>query len=694
MAIEKKISEIISSIDNGEYTIPEFQRGYVWNSKQVKEFFRSLYLGYPSGSFLIWKTKEPSKIRGEQKDSNSVFHQLILDGQQRLTTIYTIFKGKTPDWYEGVALRTDLYFDIENEEFEYYMPKKMMNNQEWINVSMFLRDGGVSNFIANLDSLDEESRLYYLKKITILNKLDSIKDYGYYIKEINLLDLDKVVEIFNLVNKTGTTLNESDLALAIITSNWPNVKDKYRNAIEEYKKHNYIFSFNFFTRCINILTTDRGKFTSDIANVTEEEFEEAWVKLNKILPHLINILRDSAYIDSSENYNSLYVLYVLVYYLSKNNLAFESEDEANKAIYWLFTSLLWGRFSGSSESYLEKDMNVIKETNSIDGLINEMHLYRGSNLYLRPDDLALQGIRSKIYNLFYCAVRSQNAKDWTNPAISLYSKNVGYNNKLQMHHIFPKAFLYKKLNSSNSIHKAMVNEIANMSFITQQSNMEILATDPSLYLPKIDKEQLRKQFVPTDEKLYTIENYELFLDERRKLLCSGLNKFLDKYYIGKDKNEIPEDLSSYNKEIEFIELALRELLSQKLDEASEENSFEEFINQNIREKVNGRVLNWLMKNPGEDSTQFQDLRRKLDFFDLQEYKDVIVSKTVWQLFESNFGNKSVLENRFNQLAELRNSIRHSRDITEATLKDGEAAISWFNSILRNIIKPNQLIIQD
>lgn len=689
MAGEKKISEILLSIDNGEYTIPEFQRGYVWNSKQVKGFFRSLYLGYPSGSFLIWKTKEPSKIRGEQKDNNSIFHQLILDGQQRLTTIYTIFKGETPEWYEGVSLRTDLYFDLESEEFEYFMPKKMANNPEWINVSDFLKNGGVNNFITNLENLDEENKLYFLKKITILNRLDSIKDYGYYIKEITLTDIEKVVEIFNLVNKTGTTLNESDLALAIITSNWPNVKDKYREAIKKYKVHNYDFSFNFFTRCINILTTDRGKFTSDIANVTEEEFEIAWDKLNKILPHIINILRDNAFIDSSDNYNSLYVLYVLVYYLSKNNLNFDSEEEANKAIYWVFTALLWGRFSGSSESFLEKDMNVIKETNSIDGLINEMHLYRGSNLSLRPDDLALQGIRSKIYNLFYCAVRAQNAKDWTNPAISLYSKNIGYNNKLQKHHIFPKAFLYKKLNSSNSIHKALVNEISNMSFITQQSNIDILASDPAIYLPKIDQMQLRKQFVPTNQEFYTIDNYELFLEERRKLLCNGLNKFLDKFYLNKDKNVIPEDLTSYNNEIEIIELALRELISLKLTDGSEEDAYKEFIPRHMSDKVDGRILNWLKKNPGEDNTQFTDIRRKLDFFDLQEYKDIITSKITWQLFEINFGSKGTVMNRFSQLGELRNGIRHSRDITEATLKDGEASISWFNSILRNIIKEKQ-----
>lgn len=694
MAGEKQISEILLSIDNDEYTIPEFQRGYVWNSKQVKSFFRSLYLGYPSGSFLIWKTKEPSKIRGNQKESNSIFHQLILDGQQRLTTIYTIFKGQTPEWYEGVSLRTDLYFNIETEEFEYYMSKKMVNKPDWINVSDFLSKGGVTSFISSFQSMSDEHRNYYMQNLEVLNKLGAISTYNYYIKEITLTDIEKVVEIFNLVNKTGTTLNESDLALAIITSNWPAVKDRFRSAIEDYKIYNYNFSFNFFTRCINILTTGRGKFTSEIAEITEEDFELAWAKLNKILPHIINILRDNAYIDSSENFNSLYVLYVLVYYLSKNDLNFASEEEANKAIYWLFTSLLWGRFSGSSESFLEKDINVIKETNSIDGLIDEMHLYRGTSLSLRVDDFALQGIRSRLYNLFYCAIRAQNAKDWTNPAISLYSKNIGYNNKLQLHHIFPKSFLYKKLNSSNSIHKAMVNEISNMAFITQQSNMDILAKDPALYLPEIATEQLRKQFVPTDSKYYGIENYEEFLEERRKLLCNGLNKFLDKYYINSKKNSIPEDLSSYNDEIEIIEFALRDLISQKMKDSCEIDAYSEFIPQHLIDKVDRRILNWIKKNPGEGDHQFKNIRRKLDFFDLQEYNEAITSKTVWQLFEDNFGSKAVLMNRFSQLGELRNSIRHSRDITEATLKDGEAAISWFNSVLRNFIKPNQLIVED
>ena len=90
----------------------------------------------------------------------------------------------------------------------------------------------------------------------------------------------------------------------------------------------------------------------------------------------------------------------------------------------------------------------------------------------------------------------------------------------------------------------------------------------------------------------------------------------------------------------------------------------------------------MSKNPGEDQSQFIALRRRLDYFDLQEYFDLISAKTNWLLFEENFGSKGNLQIRLNQLGELRNGIRHSRGATDIAIKDGEAAISWFDSILR------------
>jgi len=683
MSIEKPISELLTSIEKGEYLIPEFQRGFVWNANQVKGFIRSLYLGYPSGSFLIWKTEKPSEVRGEKKENNLVYKNLILDGQQRLTTIFTIFRGKAPSWYEGVSLRTDLYFNLEKEEFQYYRQREMKGKPEWLEVSPFLVGGGLTGFMSKLESFSDELKAYYLKSeiITKLTKLGKMSDYGYYIKEVNMKEVDKVVEVFNLVNKSGTTLSESDLALAIISSSWDGTKERFRKQVEEYRKHTYELDFNFFTRLLNMLTTDRARYTSEVGKKTPAEFEKAWDKINRSLPYLINILREDAYIDSNTNLSSIYILYTLVYFLSTSDNKFSSEEEKNKAIYWAFMAQLWGWYSGSSESYLEKDINVIKAGNGIDGLIDNLSLYRGNNLYLTAEDLAYQGVRSKIYPIFYATIRSKDARDWTDPNVPLYSRNLGFNNVLERHHVFPKNFLKKKYDASNSIHKNMINEISNNALITQKSNVKILDKDPAEYLPEIDQKQLRKQFVPNDPDLYSLEHFEQFLEKRRKLIAEGINDFLASYYEYKTEGKVASDLQHFDESIDKIEIALRDKIAEVIENAEEENGYAEYVPSHIQKKVQDKIDAHLAKNPGENTLDYANSRDKLNFFDINEYKEAITNKNSWSLFEEIFGKIGTLERKLLQLGELRNCIRHSRSPNEVVQKEGEAAISWFEAVL-------------
>jgi uncharacterized protein with ParB-like and HNH nuclease domain len=101
MAATAPISDLIKQIKMGELILPEFQRGYVWRSEQVKRDVVSLYRKYPTGHFLIWKTYNPQPARGQSPPSENSFSRLILDGQQRLTSIFTLFEGKPPAFYEG-----------------------------------------------------------------------------------------------------------------------------------------------------------------------------------------------------------------------------------------------------------------------------------------------------------------------------------------------------------------------------------------------------------------------------------------------------------------------------------------------------------------------------------------------------------------------------------------------------------------
>ena len=118
------IDDILNRIDSGDYAMPQFQRGYVWNRTQVRKLMTSLYKGYPVGTVLLWQTPvEVADIKGEKAISQGVVN-LILDGQQRMTSLYGIMRGKELPFFEGDRRAfTDLMFNIDEEVFEFKAPR-------------------------------------------------------------------------------------------------------------------------------------------------------------------------------------------------------------------------------------------------------------------------------------------------------------------------------------------------------------------------------------------------------------------------------------------------------------------------------------------------------------------------------------------------------------------------------------------
>jgi hypothetical protein len=131
-----QVQTILDQINLGAMALPEFQRGYVWNREQVRRFIRSLYRRYPVGSLLVWVTKtEHTDVRGDGPLAPGSV-KLILDGQQRITTLYGITLGQPPQFFEGNAsIFTGLYFNLEEEAFEFFSAVKMKDNPLWVNVT-------------------------------------------------------------------------------------------------------------------------------------------------------------------------------------------------------------------------------------------------------------------------------------------------------------------------------------------------------------------------------------------------------------------------------------------------------------------------------------------------------------------------------------------------------------------------------
>ena len=135
-----KIIDILNNVDNGVLALPMFQRGYVWKRRQVKDLMNSLYHEYPVGALLTWTTgAERVEVRGNGHARTSGAVQLLLDGQQRVTSLYGLIRGNPPTFFEGDARAfTDLYFNLGDEEFDFFVAGRMQNNPLWVSVTGFL----------------------------------------------------------------------------------------------------------------------------------------------------------------------------------------------------------------------------------------------------------------------------------------------------------------------------------------------------------------------------------------------------------------------------------------------------------------------------------------------------------------------------------------------------------------------------
>ncbi len=509
---------------------------------------------------MVWKAEIPSKIKGITPSEENTYTRLILDGQQRLTTLYTLIKGFPPNWIEGKPPRTDLYFNLDTEEFQYFTQTLMSGKQEWIAVADLLQKGAGA-YIASAASSSPELSAYLVTQLERLNRLDNIKNYEYYIQEVEQQDPMQVVEIFNLVNSAGTPLSDADLALALMTGRWEDCKDRMRAAAERYRKTNFYFDLDFFTRCISVIATSRGVF-DNVSTLTREDLINAWDKAEKSINYLVNVLPQHGYIDDTSFLSTPYIFFPLVYYISNNNFKFPDTSARDKFLYWVYNALMWGRYSSSSESALDRDIRILKETNSIDELIKMVSLVRGGNLEVTEADLELQGVRSRLFQIFYILVRRNGSADWTDPSLPLYNNISGRHYSIDRHHIFPKRKLYKVFNSSSSYDKSLVNELANIALLTSATDHSAFNNDPSAYLPNIDVNQLRCQFVPVEPELWQLsrEGYLAFIKERRRLLALGINKFLNELYQGKSTIHISRDIEEWRQRLEDVERTIRQII--------------------------------------------------------------------------------------------------------------------------------------
>jgi len=540
-----KVSTILDQIDLGSIALPEFQRGYVWNRDQVRSLMDSLYRKHPVGSLLVWTTNTSNANARGDAELSPGYVKLLLDGQQRITSLYGIIRGKPPKFFDGNEKSfLDLYFNIDDEVFEFYGPLKMKENPLWINITDLMQKG-LAEFITKLS--DEKKEIN--KFINRLNAIQSIKDHELHIEDVTGEDktVDIVVDIFNRVNSGGTKLSKGDLALAKICAEWPEAREEMKKRLEKWRSYGFNFRIELFLRCINSILTGEALFSA-LKDVDTDKFKGGLKEAEKYVDYILNLISSRLGLDHDRVLSSIYSFPLIARYLKLKGGKISDPKERDKLLYWYIHTLLWGRYSGSVESVLNQDLETVEKSNgSVDQLIDQLRQNRG-DLRINANDFIGWSRGARFYPLLYMLTRVGKALDWET-GIELSSHMLGKSSKLHVHHIFPKSKLYKY-----GYEKQLVNAVANFTFLTQDTNLTVFDRLPEDYFEEYSKknpEALFSHWIPKDKKLWKIENFEKFLIARRELLAQAANDFLDSLV----KGEIPEhdkEISIFDREVVSI----------------------------------------------------------------------------------------------------------------------------------------------
>jgi len=519
-----KISTVLDHIDSGHLALPEFQRGYVWNRDQVRSLFESLYNHHPVGSLLVWITESSeAQYRGEGDLAPGVV-KLLLDGQQRMTSLYGVIRGAPPKFFQGNdSAFTGLRFHLEDEVFEFYQPIKMRDDPLWIDVTDLMRKGtdGLGQLVTQLRQ-DPAQPGQFGDYVGRLSRILGIKDIELHVDEVTGQDktIDVVVNIFNRVNSGGTKLSKGDLALAKICADWPEARQKMRQALQEWKDQGFDFNLDWLLRNVNTILTGEAKFLH-LHNIEPARIQDGFSRAIKRIDEILNMIGSRLGLDHDRVLFGRFGIPVLANYLDRRSGQLDA-TERDLMLFWYVQSAMWGRFSGSTESYIDQDLAAVEEIDgALDRLIEQLRLWHGS-LRIEPGHFRGWSLGGRFYPVLYMLTRVGEALDW-GTGLPLKQNLLGKMSKLEVHHIFPKAVLYKA-----DYTRSEVNAVANFCFLTKDTNLQIRASRPEDYFPKVEAQHpgaLASQWIPPDPELWKVENYRDFLEARRQLLAEVANAF-------------------------------------------------------------------------------------------------------------------------------------------------------------------------
>jgi len=581
------VQHILTWIQSGEIAIPEIQRPFVWSSTQVRDFFDSLYKGYPVGYLIAWKNPNIRLKDG----SISQGKRILIDGQQRVTALMTSILGYKIIDKDYQTTKISIAFNPIERKFEVTNPA-IKKDVKWIaDISeIFNNNFKMHQFVKEYVEINGTTDFDQI--FEAIESLRGIVNNPIGIIELSSeLDIDTVNEIFIRINSAGLVLSQADFAMSKIAVNEKYGGNILRKAIdyfchmaivpefynqlqqldkefiqtEYFQKMSWLKDENdnlydpLYTDMLRVAFTfkfKRGKLEDLVALLSGRNFEtreyeekiaeESFSRLSEGIMDYMNennfkrfimIIRSAGFIDNSmiRSQNALnfaYILYLLLRELKFNQALIETLVRK-----WFVLSVLTSRYSGSPESQFDFDIKQISQNPEqyIKKIIEAELSEAFWNLGL-PQQMNTSVASSPSFNVFLAAQVKMNDKGFLSRDITVREL---IELKGDVHHIFPREYLKKQ-----GYNRGFYNQIANYVMAQSEINIKIGAKAPNIYFQEIIQqckggklkyggiisvEELQKNMemhcIPDNIINMDASNYEQFLEERRKLMAMKIKNY-------------------------------------------------------------------------------------------------------------------------------------------------------------------------
>ena len=549
--IRKMVSYINNPEEQGGLWLPHIQRKFVWNTDQIEALFDSIMREYPISTMLVWKTKE--KIRSRSfidnykselkiidfyRPLNDKQKLLVLDGQQRLQSLFIALKGS----YEGKELHIDILSGADitqnNIKYKFKFMGPADNEKNWIKFKDLVfsdkqYDDLAEEVITKSENLtDDKKKLIRnnIARVVKLFKTDEVISYQELdsIEYPQLYNKDDVVEIFIRANSGGTKLEKSDLLFSLLEAGWDFAEEKIENLQEDLNSTDYYFTRDFILKSCLCLIGVGAKYEVEKFRKKENlaEIERNWNNISSAIKDVKDFLSGQTFIRSDKALPSYLGLIPIIYF--RYNFKEKWQSGVPNLNKWLIRVLLTGAFSGSPDGLIDQCNKNILESRSFNiDPINKLIREAGRNIDVTEKTIIDAGYGDAdlflLFNIWYTHFGFN--------FVPSYEDNLP-----QVDHIFPQSILksIKITNPTTGRSKmkygdAERNQIANCMLLTASENGAGRKGDtpPETWFVGKDDAYLDMHLIPHNKELWKIENYEKFVQERKKLLIDNFNMLIN-----------------------------------------------------------------------------------------------------------------------------------------------------------------------